>query len=281
MLARAFHAHSAVTRRLLETPAVRYYEASPRLAIASVGLAASQDGKQIVVSRALDLRRNDVRTVGTASGRDLVWANVLRGILDGVVEQTIGGELGTTKVDGSGVSAVSVLERAPSSAPPVALTSLSGWAGTDWPDASKARLAASMKTGAVAIVPARAVDFDGERRAGWWSVHPTTGETLSVMDTGLHGIQEKSGMDAMQYAIFKSTTRGGVALLHLIYSGQVVVRSYEGDLMRTGAFIGAGILAVLAALAVGFGLGERTGEDNERRRREQEDRMRRPPPNQG
>ena len=280
MLARTFHAHSALARRMLETPAVHYYEASPRLAIASVGLAASQDGQHIVLSRTLDLRRNDVRTVGTAPGRDLVWANVLRGVLDGVVEHTIGGELGTTKADGSGVSAVSILERAAASAPPVALTSVKGWAGNNWPDASKARLAVSLQTGALAIVPARAVDFDGERRAGWWSIQPATGETLSVMDTGLNGAAAQEDLMATakaKWATLMMNTQVTFMLLMAIHEGDWIVRSASQDNIRTAVIaIGAGIIGVIAALLWGA---DRDMRETNRRRSEES--ARRPPAPEG
>lgn len=56
----------------------------------------------------------------------------------------------------------------------------------DWPDDLVARLAEDLDAGYAAYVPRRAFDNGGGARWGWWRVDPSTGETVGVMDTGLH-----------------------------------------------------------------------------------------------
>jgi hypothetical protein len=39
----------------------------------------------------------------------------------------------------------------------------------------------------MAVVPKQPVVRAGQQRVGWWRVHPASGETIGVMDTGFHG----------------------------------------------------------------------------------------------
>jgi hypothetical protein len=41
--------------------------------------------------------------------------------------------------------------------------------------------------------------LNGQQRVGWWRVHPTTGETIGVMDTGFHGATEDAVQRALEY----------------------------------------------------------------------------------
>lgn len=56
----------------------------------------------------------------------------------------------------------------------------------DWPGDVKARLAEDLDAGYAAYVPKIAFDNGGGARWGWWRIDPLSGETVGVMDTGLH-----------------------------------------------------------------------------------------------
>ena len=56
----------------------------------------------------------------------------------------------------------------------------------DWPDDVVARLAEDIEAGYTAYVPKQAFENGGRARRGWWRVDPLSGETVGVMDTGLH-----------------------------------------------------------------------------------------------
>src|SRR3974390_1437077 len=73
--------------RTAGTAPLLWYEATPRLAIASVELAPGKNANGTLPTISLDLRRNPLRVVGrNASMHDLVAANLARGILDGAIE---------------------------------------------------------------------------------------------------------------------------------------------------------------------------------------------------
>jgi hypothetical protein len=275
-LAQSFHVHSALVRRELEDANVRFYEATPRLAIASMGFAVSPGGR-LSFTQALDLRRNEMRTVSRDhSVPKMAWANVLRGLLDGVVERTLTSEVAASGEAGRSISAVSILEQAPAS--DVGLKTVAGLhhvADIAAPASVKARLSAAVNEGAVAIVPVSGLEIDGEVRTGWWRVEPPTGETLSVMDTGLHyGGPERTLQDrAFAWAVTKVNTRWTIMLLMAIYRGDVVVREPRNP-VQTVFLVYGGIVAVIMALAYAYQAGHDAGTEEERRRQEED---RRPP----
>lgn len=55
-----------------------------------------------------------------------------------------------------------------------------------WPADEAARVAEDIDAGFMAVVPRKPVLLDGQQRLGWWRVHPTSGETIGVMDSGFH-----------------------------------------------------------------------------------------------
>jgi hypothetical protein len=66
----------------------------------------------------------------------------------------------------------------------------------DWPDDVVGRLAEDLDAGYAAYVPGRAFDNGGRARWGWWRIDPSSGETVGVMDTGLHvALTEKKAAD--------------------------------------------------------------------------------------
>ena len=65
-----------------------------------------------------------------------------------------------------------------------------------WPDDVMARLAEDLGAGYAAYVPKRAFDNGAGPRWGWWRVDPSSGETVGVMDDGLHvAMTEKKAAD--------------------------------------------------------------------------------------
>ena len=89
-VAKAFHVRSTARQGLFRhirgLESAHFYEASPRLAIASLeGLSSPVGNDKLVLN--LDLRRNDLRAIGRErSPRNLAWANLARGVLDAAVE---------------------------------------------------------------------------------------------------------------------------------------------------------------------------------------------------
>lgn len=60
-----------------------------------------------------------------------------------------------------------------------------------WPDDAVAKLGADIGAGFAAVALDQPVVRDGRQRVGWWRVDPLSGETIGVMDTGLHGAMDE------------------------------------------------------------------------------------------
>ncbi len=199
LLAASYHVRSQsnliLLRQVREWRETLPYVATPRLTIASFELATDDKDKSVSGHLALDLRRNVLPIVALeAPGVQLVWANTVRGVLDGVLEHMLLDSMVPAAPDTSPFAAgiVTVMEQARREGTSVAtITEREGISRVDAPQQSKARLFASLSDGSVAIVPLRAALIGGRQRLAWWQVDPATGETLGVMDTGLHqGIVE-------------------------------------------------------------------------------------------
>lgn len=63
-----------------------------------------------------------------------------------------------------------------------------------WPEDEGARVGADIEAGYMVVVPRQAVIVDGEPHVGWWRVHPATGETIGVMDSGFHAGKVESAI---------------------------------------------------------------------------------------
>ena len=61
-----------------------------------------------------------------------------------------------------------------------------GLAGFAIGEDSRARLKADLDSGFLAVVPGAPAGISSPSRTGWWRVRPDTGETVGVMDDGLH-----------------------------------------------------------------------------------------------
>jgi hypothetical protein len=61
-----------------------------------------------------------------------------------------------------------------------------------WPEDEAMRVGSDVESGFMAVVPRKAVVLAGQQRVGWWRVHPKSGETIGVMDTGFHQMAENA-----------------------------------------------------------------------------------------
>ncbi len=165
-----------------------FYEATPRLAIASFEMTPTSDGAGIS-NLSIDLRRNDLRVVSQRmSGKEIVWASSKRGILDATLEHLLlssfapnaGGQSQT-------VSTTEVMTRARETGTPiVALTKQDAIERLEVPEGVKTRMIGALGDHAVLVAPVRPISVGGIDRVGWWRVDVESGETLGMMDSGLH-----------------------------------------------------------------------------------------------
>jgi Transglutaminase-like superfamily len=155
-----------------------FYEATPRLVIASFDLTTGL---------ALDLRRNTVRAVGRkSSGSELVRANLARSVADAAIE----GTLLMPKSQPRRIAAIDIFYRARTEG--IRLVAVRGGAPLTTVQASdlaRARMANAVP-GRLLIAPERTPSAAPSHFA-WWQLDPSTGEAISVLDSGLNGfIQE-------------------------------------------------------------------------------------------
>jgi hypothetical protein len=123
----------------------------------------------------------------------VVWSNVLRGVLDGALEQTLFGDLGSNDARlARSVSTTAVFGDARAeNTRRIAIRTPGALASLHLPDAARARMQAALESGSTALVaPERALSIRGEPHVGWWQIDLATGETLGVLETGLHQAEE-------------------------------------------------------------------------------------------
>ncbi len=190
VLALTFHIQSQRALGLSRPPGVWFYETTPRLAIVSATPAVkSADKRSIPISLVMDLRRNSMRTVAeAASPREVIWANASRGILDGALEHTMFGDLvPPISLQTDPASTVAIMERARRSGTALkALRTPDSIQQLEASDDIKARMRTAFSDSVALVVPVRPVLIGERPRLGWWQVDLQSGETLAVMDTGLH-----------------------------------------------------------------------------------------------
>lgn len=165
------------------------YEASPRLAIVSLGPTGIDSGAQIP-SLTIDMLRNGMRIVSIgAKSQEAISANIVRGIVDGTLEQVLCGDLATRENGANSVSTVAVFEQ--SSAKHVAVKAVTKPGAVRDIGANKdaiARVISAIKQRTVAVCPSSAVTLNGNPRLGWWQINLDSGETAAMIDTGLHQV---------------------------------------------------------------------------------------------
>lgn len=179
-----------MSQQLAHDPAgsrrMTFYEATPRLAIAHVGVTIANDGKRIDPSLAIDLRRDGLRVAGPDSPAALVRANAARGVLDSVIEDTL---LGASLSVGA-ISAVSLMMHAHTGRVP--LLSLHDLTAIRQVRASadvQSRMMVDIQRGLAVVTTSEPERIGNTDRVGWWTVDLSSGEAIGMIDTGLHGSQ--------------------------------------------------------------------------------------------
>ncbi|MGH9408792.1 MAG: transglutaminase domain-containing protein [Vicinamibacterales bacterium] len=238
----AFYRASQASLELVRGKAsadVWFYDAAPRLVITSLEVVPAPDGKTARLESSIDLRRNDMRVVSAAAdGSQVVWANVLRGVLDGALEQTFFGDRASaTSPLVRGVSTVAVFDEArAANARRLAVRAPDLLAPLHLPDVARARMQAALDDGRTALVtPDRALPVHGEPHVGWWQIDLATGETLGVLETGLHQDLEEDE----EIVTTVSTAWTGPAPVASVWSietthGAIVATSEEAGLAAFG-----------------------------------------------
>lgn len=162
--------------RIHGSPAL-FYESTPRLVIASSDLTSGV---------ALDLRRNSLRAVSRkASASELVRANVARSVADAAIE----GDVLRRKAQPGQLAAINIFDLARTQhIPLIAVRGGAPVVSVQASDVARARMAGST-AGSLLIVPEREPSANPSHFA-WWKLDPSTGEAISVLDTGLNGFQE-------------------------------------------------------------------------------------------
>lgn len=156
---------------------VLFYEATPRLVIASFDLTSGL---------AIDLRRNTIRVFARkSSSSDLVRANLTRSIADAAIE----GDMFMPEAREKRIAAVDIFDRARMQG--IRLVTVRGGAplnSLQAPDLARARMASS-EAGSLLIAPGR-MPSGSPSHFAWWKLDPSTGEAISTLDTGLNGFQD-------------------------------------------------------------------------------------------
>jgi len=67
-------------------------------------------------------------------------------------------------------------------------------AGIKSPEAIHARMNANAGSGIVLVASPNAIKIRETERLGWWRINMITGDTLGIMDTGLHQSNTENGM---------------------------------------------------------------------------------------
>jgi hypothetical protein len=188
--AQLIHALSqTLARRLVaRDTAIEFYEATPRLVFVSLEPSGALT---------VDLRRNAVRVVGrSVPGQDLVRANIARGVLDGVIEDAI---VAHQVASVRALSTVSALESARALKIPVTASKQTDAARGNASEPARARIQ-QMDGAPVIVAPTRLIQIGSSPRMAWWSVDVATGDTLGVLDSGLHGAQAIPERAAISHA---------------------------------------------------------------------------------
>jgi hypothetical protein len=71
----------------------------------------------------------------------------------------------------------------------------------DWPQNPTAAIAEDLDDGYVAVALRRPVKLQGRMRVAWWRIDPVSGETVGVMDTGLHSSTTETSIPRAKVAL--------------------------------------------------------------------------------
>jgi hypothetical protein len=152
------------------------YEATPRLVIASFDLTSGL---------AIDLRRNKVRALGHNSSLSAqARANLARSVADASIE----GDMLMPKAQPRRIAAIDIFDQARTEGIRlIAVRSAGPLTTIQTSDLSRARMA-NAAPGSLLIAPERTPA--SASHSAWWQLDPSTGDAVSVLDTGLNGFQE-------------------------------------------------------------------------------------------
>ncbi len=165
-----------------------YSLTSPRLIVSAFRSSTT------ATSISVDLRRASYRpiTLAPVGGDKLFQLQVLRGVLDGVLESRVMGLLFPPGAAVSGVEpgaySTATVFRAglQTGARTVVLKGGGGETRPALGAEAMARIGADLGGGKVVLLPERAVTVDGRSRTAWWQVDRASGETIGVTEDGLH-----------------------------------------------------------------------------------------------
>ncbi|NIV75406.1 MAG: hypothetical protein GWN37_11395 [Gammaproteobacteria bacterium] len=168
---------------------VLFYPDSPRLQITEL---SNDPARQRFV---LDLRRDQARIVMRDPRPTLAFhTRIFRGVVEGTLERTFMDLLlaewrHKSGGWGPGIGTSSLFERTRAEA--VTTVLLDGAHARvpgdgDIPEDALARLYRSLEGGYIAVAPERALAFGAKPRFAWWRIDGKSGETIAVMDDGLH-----------------------------------------------------------------------------------------------
>lgn len=148
--------------------------------------------QEVVVRRMIDVASNSI-DLAPAANRTPFERRLRQGVSDTVAEMLVLG------VDQSAAAnTASVFSRLDAGGVRGLLINAGDHAAAaalPWPDDELARVAEDVDAGFLALVPRQAVQIEGEQHVGWWRVHPVSGDTIGVMDTGFHaGTAENSAL---------------------------------------------------------------------------------------
>ena len=143
-----------------------------------------QDSKgSLAVRERIDIVANPVAVLGTST-ENPVTVRIRQGLADTVAEDLVldpGNRESTTTVTLFALAAAKQLPLRvlrPSREP--------DWGQADLAPDVRARVGQDLAAGYLVVLPAKQVLLGETLRLGWFRVHPTTGETLGVMDDGSH-----------------------------------------------------------------------------------------------
>jgi hypothetical protein len=153
---------------------------------------ASANGS-LVVREATDIVANEVGV--DLAAYDAFAIRVAQGVFDTNAErllQVSGRPLGNTAAAFEGVTNWITLE------------SRDELGGLDIPQDARQRIAADIAGGYSVVAPPKPVDFGTETFVGWWRIHPDTGDTLGIGETGWGQDMAERGV---QYRFFSEMAK--------------------------------------------------------------------------
>ncbi|HEU5300457.1 MAG TPA: transglutaminase domain-containing protein [bacterium] len=180
---------------------ITFYPDTPRLTIAEFWPRPGMG------RLSLDLRRTHVRAAATnVDPQQVVWARILRGVVEGALEEALM-EYVTTDLRreqggdwGALLSTTALLRQARDARVRMLLLPRdAGRLDRGLPEETKARLQDEADGAFIAVVPEKPVVMDGRPRLAWWRVAPGSGQTVAVTDEGLHQV-------VVEYQVQRSKT---------------------------------------------------------------------------